>query len=381
MRTRNFKARNGLKQDWPRVKKGEKSSLRGKWDCYQWKAIGHCSKRLLQFQSRQWETGAVTDKRDNRPLLLQKARTQTDGKNHRKVLVSEEKSFLEWKAKKTFKKILRWKCTNPSCDYWHPPVCQNYKSESGCQYGDDCQFRHTEFDGQPSKKSKNSGGKKDQLPYWKESIQLGCVSQDDPPRKSFLQEVGKLGRITPSNSPEAHGTSLKFGNDRVHREEFCKSANLKNAISVRQNLRKEHKMKLCNKRDAPAEKHGNWRKMSTSSKKEDKATFYSPTEARAMPAPSLKNSRGVRIRGRLRSINAHAEQRGFKLRRTGNPSKVQEPHNGCNGQWESANERESTGICLQPWSPWLQLLEHTPAVLSLGKVCEGHRYSYEWTSG
>ena len=30
---------------------------------------------------------------------------------------------------------------------------------------------------------------------------------------------------------------------------------------------KEHRMKLCNKEDAPAEKHGTWQKVSTSIKK------------------------------------------------------------------------------------------------------------------
>ena len=29
----------------------------------------------------------------------------------------------------------------------------------------------------------------------------------------------------------------------------------------------------------------------------------------------------------------------------------------------------------------VKLLEDTPAVLSLGKLCEDHGYSYEWTSG
>ena len=29
----------------------------------------------------------------------------------------------------------------------------------------------------------------------------------------------------------------------------------------------------------------------------------------------------------------------------------------------------------------VQLLEETPAVLSLGKLCEDHRYAYEWVSG
>ena len=33
-------------------------------------------------------------------------------------------------------------------------MCQNYISVSGCKFGDQCQFRHTEADGRPSKKSK-----------------------------------------------------------------------------------------------------------------------------------------------------------------------------------------------------------------------------------
>ena len=36
--------------------------------------------------------------------------------------------------------------------FWHPPVCLNCKSESGCKYGDKCRFRHVEADAQPSKK-------------------------------------------------------------------------------------------------------------------------------------------------------------------------------------------------------------------------------------
>ena len=58
-------------------------------------------------------------------------------------------------------------------------------------------------------------------------------------------------------------------------------------------------------------------------KKEDKTTSYSRAEAWVMLALSSKKARRARIRGRLRSIDAHAEQKGCKLKR--NPSKIQEP--------------------------------------------------------
>ena len=37
---------------------------------------------------------------------------------------------------------------------WHPPVCQKYKSETGCIYGKKCRFRHVEAEEKPRKKSK-----------------------------------------------------------------------------------------------------------------------------------------------------------------------------------------------------------------------------------
>ena len=49
-----------------------------------------------------------------------------------------------------------------------------------------------EVDGKPSNKSKKSGVR-GSVALLKESIQLGCVSQDYPPKKSILREVGKVG--------------------------------------------------------------------------------------------------------------------------------------------------------------------------------------------
>ena len=49
-------------------------------------------------------------------------------------------------------------------------------------------------------------------------------------------------------------------------------------------------------------------------KNSDKATFYTPTEARVMMAPTSKKTRVARIRRRFRSINAHDERKRLKLR-------------------------------------------------------------------
>ena len=70
--------------------------------------------------------------------------------------------------------------------------CLYYKSGSGCKYGDKCRFRHVEAEEKPNKKSKKSGVRCS-VASLKESILLGCVSQDSHPRNFNCKERGKIG--------------------------------------------------------------------------------------------------------------------------------------------------------------------------------------------
>ena len=80
---------------------------------------------------------------------------------------------------------------NPSCRFWHPSMCLNYKSEKRL-----CTWQQMPFPTcwgrKPNKKSKK-GDAKGSVAILKESIQFGCVSQNFSPRKSILREPGKLG--------------------------------------------------------------------------------------------------------------------------------------------------------------------------------------------
>ena len=116
---------------------------------------------------------------------------------------------------------------------------------------------------------------------------------------------------------------------------------LKNAIRALPDLRKEHKTKLCNKKDAPAELHGTWREVSTSSNNTDKA--------------------------RLRE---------FALDSARIPTTVVR----SNGQVQTNEEAQVYAHDLDLFVT-VQMLDDTLAVLSLGKLCEEHGYSYEWASG
>ena len=88
--------------------------------------------------------------------------------------------------------LVRGTCAETSCDFWYSPVCPNFKSESGCKYGDKCKLLHIEAGGQPSKKPKK-GGAQGSVALLKETIQLDCVSQDHVHRKSILRENGNWG--------------------------------------------------------------------------------------------------------------------------------------------------------------------------------------------
>ena len=89
-------------------------------------------------------------------------------------------------------------------------------------------FRHVEADGQPSKKSKK-GGAKDQLLYTNGL----CVSSFSSEKNLFYGKRENWDRITPSNSPRAHGTTQNIGKESVYREALFKSVNLKIVVLAR----------------------------------------------------------------------------------------------------------------------------------------------------
>ena len=123
----------------------------------------------------------------------------------------------------------------------HPPVCRN----------------HTQFKwGKPNKKSKK-GGAKGSFVMVKELTPMNCVSQD-PQRR-------QIGKHSQDAVPAKHLARIKIGKERVHRWVLFRSVHLISEVLALQNLQKGHKKIPCNKNDAPAESHGTWLKIRTSS--------------------------------------------------------------------------------------------------------------------
>ena len=175
IKTRNFRAgKKGLRQGyWSRLTKGAKPALRGKWEnAFSGKQLDGVQEETLAVSA----TGVIVVKKAQSSSLAPKAQTQIDGRKALKGTGSTGESPSGRKGQQGPKNFFKGKCTNPSCDCWHPPLRQNYKSVLVCKYGDKCQFTHTEVDGRPRKKSKK-GGEQGSVTLLKESFQLGCVSQ------------------------------------------------------------------------------------------------------------------------------------------------------------------------------------------------------------
>ena len=84
-------------------------------------------------------------------------------------------------------------------------------------------------------------------------------------------------------------------------------------------------------------------------KNADKATLYSLFASKAIPAPISKSPEEREIEVDSVASMHMLSNRDLSPAEFGHSSKVQELHNGSNGQWESANKRGSTSIRSRSW--------------------------------
>ena len=77
-------------------------------------------------------------------------------------------------ARQPCRDCIKGKCTRPSCNCWHPPECQFYKTESACNFGEKCSSPHWQVEDQQRKKPKKDGDK-NAVAFLKDARQLVCV--------------------------------------------------------------------------------------------------------------------------------------------------------------------------------------------------------------
>ena len=100
--------------------------------------------------------------------------------------------------------------------------------------------------------------------------------------------------------------------------------------------------------------------------------IFSPTNEWCLQGPCVNDTGRKRIRRRFRSINAHVEQERSELCRIGNrkgPTTVVTAKGEVQTKEEATVNDKELGLFLT-----VKLPEDTPAVLSLGKLCEDHGY-------
>ena len=315
------------------------------------------------------------------------------------------------------KEYLRGTCDNSFCERWHPPECLYYKTKSGCRFGEKCSFAHRQVDEQPTKRSKSNNDKsavamlkkgnwqerefvsdachdRTGQPVKRSDKKLGqnsskrqflihdnwvCVFQDMTPPKSILRknidmpkpiqrvkftksiarhtkirdQNPSLGYICPGEPHERSPNAPKFEGlrKRQWQEQGAREAAWKLAKSV---------LKL---------------------KEHERATFFSPSGNRCLPASTLKPEErefvvdsGASMHMISKKDLSNAEM--DTLTKSCSPTLVITANGEVQTHEEAIVYVKELGIF---WT--MKVLENTPAVLSLGKLCDENGYSYEWING
>ena len=206
MRTRYFRVPNEVIDGGAviRSQKGKKANVERKvGECYQWKATGQCSKGDSCIFSHDPVSGNRCEaqrrkRQSSSPAPDSKANIDGKGKPS-KTSGNKDDGFSD----KRHKIPCQWRnCTNPSCGYWHPPVCQNCKPELQMPFPTCWAWWKA------SKKSKK-GGAEGSVALLEDSVNLNCVSHRILTQGSLFH--GKKENWNPFiHSPRAPDTRIKI---------------------------------------------------------------------------------------------------------------------------------------------------------------------------
>ena len=319
------------------------------------------------------------------------------------------------------KDYLKGTCNNSCCEKWHPPECLFYKTKSGCRFGEKCSYAHRQVDEQPTKRSKKNDDKSAVAMLkkgdWHESVwqpvtdqghdrpgqpgkkgdnklerrsskhrssnarQLGCVFQDMTPPKSILRKSTDMQRpIQRVKFTKAIARHTKIRDQNPSLGYICQ-VNLISVAPTLQNLRIGLKRRQSGKSKVPAKQRGSWPKVCLKLKEHERATFFSPSENRCLPASSLKPEErefvvdsGASMHMISKKDLSDAEM--DTLTKSCSPTIVITANGEVQTHEEATVYVKELDIFLT-----MKVLENTPAVLSLGKLCDENGYSYEWING
>ena len=421
---RNFWAKNGNFEKNAVVKnQGPKQRVqRILGDCWQWEANGQCSRGdTCSFRHDINKRGKMTQSNTSPNSFMQQ--------NERKASRTRSlrgKSPSGRMSRWPCKDYLRGTCNNSFCEKWHPPECLFYKTKSGCRFGEKCSYAHRQVDEQPSKRSKKNDDKsavailkkydlqdrtwqlvvhRDEShcrsghpvvkrdtrhelkhrPVGRRSSntrQLGCVSQDMEPPKTILRKSSDMQRpIQRIKFTKAIARHTKIRDQNPSLGYICPGEPHERspiAPKFEDRSQEETEWQEQGAREAAWKLAKNELKL----KEHERATFFSPSENRCLPASNLK------LEEREFVVDSGASMHKISKKDL-NDAEMDTLTKSCsptivitaNGEVQTHEEATVYVKELDIYFLTMKVLENTPAVLSLGKLCDENGCSYEWVNG
>ena len=315
IRNKNFGFRNG-KFEKNAVVKNQGTKQRGQrilGDCWQWEANGQCSKGDNCSFRHDINKRAKMTQPNPSPSSFMQQNERNASRNRSPWGRSPSGRMSRWPCKD----YLKGTCNNSFCEKWHPPEWLFYKTKSGCRFGKSALMHIARLMHGPAKALKIMMTKV-QWPCWRSmelydrtrkpvvcrdtrhehhgpvvcnssnTRQLGCVFQDMKPPKSILRKSSdmqktiqrvkftktvarhaknrdqnpSLGMICPGETHRRNPNAPKF-EDRSQEE-----------TEWQERCAREAAWKLA--------------KSVLNLQEQNKATFFSPSENRCLPASTLK---------------------------------------------------------------------------------------------
>ena len=384
-------------------------------DCWQWEANGQCVKGdNCSFRLDINKRGKSSPSNPSQNSFMQ----QSERKPSR-TRSPRGKSPSGRTSRWPCKDYLKGTCNNSSCKRWHPPECLFYKSKNGCRFGEKCSFAHRQVDIQPTKWSKSNNDKsavallkKDDW-HERESVanghhdssgkpdckrgkklgrnsskrqlsdarQLGCVFQDMTPPKSILRKSTDMPKpIQRVKFTKAIARHTKSRDQNPSLGYICPGEpheRSPNAPKFEDRSREETEWQELGAREAAWKLAESVFKL----KEHEKAAFFSSPENRCHLASSLKPEErefvvdsGASMHMISKKDLSEAEM--DTLTKSCSPTIVITANGEVQTQEEAIVYVKELDMFLT-----MKVLENTPAVLSLGKLCDENGYSYEWING
>ena len=381
-------------------------------DCWQWEANGQCVKgNNCSFRHDMNKRGKKTPSNPSQnSFMRQSERKPSRTRSPRGKSPSGRMS--RWPSKD----YLRGTCNNSFCERWHPPECLFYKNKNGCRFGEKCSFAHCQVDAQPTKWAKSnydksavamlkkgnwqerepvtdgchdrpekpvrkSGEKLRQNSSKRQSSdarQLGCVFQDMTPPKSILRKSTDMPKpIQRVKFKKAIARHTKIRDQNPSLGYICPGEpheRSPNAPKFEDRSQEETEWQEQGAREAAWKLAKNVFKL----KEHERAAFFSSPENRCLPASTLKPEEREFVVDSGASMHM-ISKKDLSKAEMDTLTKSCSPAIVITANGEVQTHEEAT-VYVKELDMFLtmKVLENTPAVLSLGKLCDENGYSNEW---